>query len=110
IVVFSQREDGIRCDLVTGVQTCALPIFSLATGAALIAHPNGALAATTAPINRTATDQVLLGNTGIRMSRIGIGTGSNNGKVQTEIGRASCRERGCIAVVELLRRKKNTIK
>src|SRR3990170_7668407 len=27
--VFLQAEDGIRDDLVTGVQTCALPIFSL---------------------------------------------------------------------------------
>src|SRR5207244_4621821 len=26
---FFQAEDGIRDDLVTGVQTCALPIFSL---------------------------------------------------------------------------------
>src|SRR5438552_8656439 len=25
---FFQAEDGIRCDLVTGVQTCALPIFA----------------------------------------------------------------------------------
>src|SRR5258708_7705066 len=28
IVFFFQAEDGIRDDLVTGVQTCALPIFS----------------------------------------------------------------------------------
>src|SRR5574344_1776524 len=27
IVIFFQAEDGIRDDLVTGVQTCALPIF-----------------------------------------------------------------------------------
>src|SRR5438552_6276985 len=27
IVFFFQAEDGIRDDLVTGVQTCALPIF-----------------------------------------------------------------------------------
>src|SRR5207244_7778580 len=27
---FFQAEDGIRDDLVTGVQTCALPIFGLA--------------------------------------------------------------------------------
>src|SRR5258708_25812456 len=29
-VFFFQAEDGIRDDLVTGVQTCALPIFSCA--------------------------------------------------------------------------------
>src|SRR5438552_18009055 len=28
IVFFFQAEDGIRDDLVTGVQTCALPIYS----------------------------------------------------------------------------------
>src|SRR3990170_6378363 len=30
LTVFFQAEDGIRDDLVTGVQTCALPIFSAA--------------------------------------------------------------------------------
>src|SRR5258708_29009488 len=30
---FFQAEDGIRDDLVTGVQTCALPIFDLITAA-----------------------------------------------------------------------------
>src|SRR5258708_24720396 len=29
VVFFFQAEDGIRDDLVTGVQTCALPIFLL---------------------------------------------------------------------------------
>src|SRR5258708_25183895 len=29
---FFQAEDGIRDDLVTGVQTCALPIFTLGSG------------------------------------------------------------------------------
>ena len=28
---FFQAEDGIRDDLVTGVQTCALPIYAAAT-------------------------------------------------------------------------------
>src|SRR5205823_7617520 len=31
-VFFFQAEDGIRDKLVTGVQTCALPIFSRAVG------------------------------------------------------------------------------
>src|SRR5947208_1710768 len=31
--LFFQAEDGIRDDLVTGVQTCALPIFGLALAA-----------------------------------------------------------------------------
>src|SRR5258708_31603051 len=32
-VFFFQAEDGIRDDLVTGVQTCALPIWTAAEGA-----------------------------------------------------------------------------
>lgn len=36
---------------------------------------------------RTAVDQVPLGNTGIKLSRLGIGTGSNNGFVQTSGGK-----------------------
>src|SRR5258708_35142589 len=32
LVYFFQAEDGIRDDLVTGVQTCALPIFAEAQG------------------------------------------------------------------------------
>src|SRR5205085_11441404 len=52
-----------------------------AAGAALLPH---AFAAAT---KRTATDQVTLGNTGIKLSRIGIGTGSNNGHDQTRPGK-----------------------
>jgi predicted aldo/keto reductase-like oxidoreductase len=42
----------------------------------------GALAA-----KRTAVDQVTLGKTGLKLSRLGMGTGSNNGHVQTALGR-----------------------
>lgn len=38
---------------------------------------------------RTATDQVTLGKTGIKLSRLGIGTGSNNGRVQLADGKAA---------------------
>jgi predicted aldo/keto reductase-like oxidoreductase len=38
---------------------------------------------------RTATDQVTLGKTGIKLSRLGFGTGSNNGHTQTAQGRAA---------------------
>src|SRR5438552_11268339 len=43
VVFFFQAEDGIRDDLVTGVQTCALPIY-LAVGAVPARrseHPDG---------------------------------------------------------------------
>jgi 1-deoxyxylulose-5-phosphate synthase len=43
-------------------------------------------AATTAP-RRTAADQVTLGKTGIKLSRLGMGTGSNNGHEQSAGGK-----------------------
>ena len=36
---------------------------------------------------RTAVDQMTLGKTGIKLSRLGVGTGSNNGREQTDLGR-----------------------
>jgi predicted aldo/keto reductase-like oxidoreductase len=36
---------------------------------------------------RTAADQVPLGNTGIRLSRLGFGTGSNSGHTQRDMGK-----------------------
>jgi predicted aldo/keto reductase-like oxidoreductase len=36
---------------------------------------------------RTAVDQVTLGKTNIKLSRLGFGTGSNNGREQTALGR-----------------------
>jgi predicted aldo/keto reductase-like oxidoreductase len=54
-------------------------------GTALLSHTlPSALAAAT---KRTATDQVTLGKTGIKMSRLGIGTGSSNGHEQTAPGK-----------------------
>ncbi len=38
-------------------------------------------------VTRTATDQVTLGKTGIKLSRLGIGTGSDNGHIQTAGGK-----------------------
>src|SRR5579864_8334342 len=35
---------------------------------------------------RTATDQVTLGKTGIKLSRVGFGTGSNSGQIQRDLG------------------------
>ena len=52
----------------------------LGTGALLTAR--GSTAA-----KRTAVDQVTLGKTGIRLSRLGMGTGSSSGQVQRALGR-----------------------
>src|SRR6476469_3725559 len=39
-VFFFQAEDGIRDTSVTGVQTCALPIFLRGTDPVVVNHPN----------------------------------------------------------------------
>lgn len=41
-----------------------------------------------APVRRTAIDPVLLGSAGAKVSRIGIGTGTDSGRVQREMGQA----------------------
>ncbi len=55
-------------------------------GAAL-AGPGAALAADMVATRRTAVDQVSLGKTGLKTSRLGIGTGTNSGNVQKAMGR-----------------------
>jgi uncharacterized cupredoxin-like copper-binding protein len=46
-------------------------------------------AADTSATVRTATDQVTLGKTGLKLSRLGFGAGSNNGHVQLADGKAA---------------------
>jgi 1-deoxyxylulose-5-phosphate synthase len=53
-------------------------------GAACLAP--GLLAAADTPQVRKAIDQVALGNTGLRLSRLGFGAGSNSGNVQKGLG------------------------
>jgi len=43
--------------------------------------------ATAATRKRTATDMVTLGKTGLKTSRLGLGTGSNGGRIQFEMGK-----------------------
>lgn len=57
---------------------------ALATAAAL----SPLVRADDAAPKRTAVDQVPLNKTGLTLSRLGIGTGSNNGHVQSELGKA----------------------
>src|SRR5207244_8056199 len=49
---FFQAEDGIRDDLVTGVQTCALPICAVGTEAARAAGGGRPQLATPQPVAR----------------------------------------------------------
>src|SRR5207247_3111135 len=67
VVFFFQAEDGIRAPLVTGVQTCALPIWDS---------------------RRTAIDRIRVGSE--RPVRPHF---TNKVKPLHQIGRASCRER-----------------
>ena len=59
---------------------------SAAIAGAALAAPAVALGAATAPGRRLASDQVPLGKTGLSLSRLGFGAGSNSGKVQRDLG------------------------
>ncbi|HLP78210.1 MAG TPA: aldo/keto reductase [Candidatus Paceibacterota bacterium] len=61
------------------------------TGAALLS-PLAIPRSFAAAEKRTAADQVTLGKTGIKLSRLGIGTGSNNGFLQTAEGKEHFRD------------------
>src|SRR3546814_6833903 len=78
VVFFSSRRRQTRCALVTGVQTCALPICATVPGVSEYFGRVGAEAA----VSRSVTSRALLRFTG-PYTPIG------------EIGRASCRERVC---------------
>ena len=54
---------------------------ALVLGGGALLNPNAARAA-----KRTAVDQVTLGATGIKLSRLGMGTGSNSGQIQRDLG------------------------
>jgi predicted aldo/keto reductase-like oxidoreductase len=63
-------------------------LHTSATAAAAFVFGSGSLAnaASASPAKRTAVDQVMLGRTGIKLSRLGMGTGSNSGQVQRDLG------------------------
>src|SRR5207248_7036143 len=93
-----QAEDGIRDRTVTGVQTCALPIFQVA--GRTIAFRGGLCAFDTA--FKVSIGKLLIASTGVVPSYFVLavtayadGTYRNGqaGGAVREIGRASCRER-----------------
>jgi predicted aldo/keto reductase-like oxidoreductase len=60
---------------------------SLTAAGALALGSSGLMPALCASAaKRTAVDQVMLGGTGIKLSRLGMGTGSANGHIQTGLG------------------------
>src|SRR3546814_2403596 len=89
---FSSRRRHTRCALVTGVQTCALPIFQASLA------PDGASCAILSPEGERE-DSYIPGSTPVRStershsSRASLA--SRPARVAREIGRASCRERVC---------------
>src|SRR3546814_6727729 len=90
VFFFSCRRRHTRCALVTGVQTCALPIFlSIHNRTPYhlpdVDRPEGDL--------RKAYDEVLNNDRVVIWDH--FGSNSVDAVLDKEIGRASCRERVC---------------
>src|SRR3546814_6605037 len=82
---FSSRRRHTRCALVTGVQTCALPISNVdETRAGAVQQAMRTTTLTSTQINRAADPN------GLSINNVNIFDLANG-----EIGRASCRERVC---------------
>lgn len=64
----------------------------LQTGAAAVGALTGLSAFSQEKALRSATDWVTLGKSGVKVTRIGIGTGSNGGRVQRELGQKAFTE------------------
>src|SRR5687768_13362823 len=90
--LFFQAEDGIRDVAVTGVQTCALPIWERASSVCPVRpnvrRANIALSKRRANPDATTTPTVSLSERGS-----GEPPGPGDRGAEAQIGRASCRER-----------------
>src|SRR3546814_1286225 len=84
VFFFSSRRRHTRCALVTGVQTCALPICALA-----------ALESCGIDSARRAETLSVAEFTSVSGLALGIDGAAHEGALAAEIGRASCRERVC---------------
>src|SRR3546814_2797117 len=91
---FSSRRRHTRCALVTGVQTCALPICMLAAESIAAAIADGKAHSEVPEYEANlrgswiASELKLVQNAQPAVARFG-------GDYGTQIGRASCRERVC---------------
>src|SRR3546814_10501124 len=79
VFFFSSRRRHTRCALVTGVQTCALPILFESEFGVSMVRAEEKIKAVSATADQAAQLQV----------------GQGDSLLQVEIGRASCRERVC---------------
>src|SRR5207245_6027104 len=94
-------EDGIRDATVTGVQTCALPIFIVARPSPH-GSPGGALRGLllgVSPLATASRSMPVAPPPGVLLDPaqpacITSSTGSSRSRPTVKIGRASCRERG----------------
>src|SRR5690606_41057812 len=97
----SQAADGIRAFHVTGVQTCALPIFAgLAPACPVVLtldDPTSAPADAVLRVTIDTTGTALQVRTGYRPDRVDAHTATTTGRRLGQIGRASCRGRGATA-------------
>src|SRR2546429_5715618 len=85
---FFQAEDGIRDVAVTGVQTCALPIFHYGDASELVTRFQAGL-----PFPLTQAQRRVIAEIAADLSRPHPMNRLLQGDVGSEIGRASCRER-----------------
>src|SRR5437879_11587910 len=87
-IFFFQAEDGIRDTSVTGVQTCALPIFVKAALASALGHESLTVrvGGQVGAVDGDVRAHVRIGDLQTRED-------ASDAAIEQEIGRASCRER-----------------
>src|SRR3546814_7141991 len=96
VFVFSSRRRHTRCALVTGVQTCALPIYAakgFRTGGGNTAVPAAFCATDLTALGLAEVPQTYKSDS-VWSYEVGAKKANGNGRIN-EIGRASCRERVC---------------
>jgi predicted aldo/keto reductase-like oxidoreductase len=71
-----------RCSRREFLQSSITATSAIVLGGAGLGSATGA-----PPAKRSAVDQVTLGQTGIKLSRLGMGTGSSSGQIQFDLGR-----------------------
>src|SRR5207244_9378428 len=98
---FFQAEDGIRDDLVTGVQTCALPISGRSSPSPFMSPTTPTTVSSGSPLYSSFTRWPIGSrprkNLAAKLSFTNAAFGAP--ATSPEIGRASCREREGVGVV-----------